>query len=274
MIRKLFLVVVMSFGCFWGARSEVSDEVEPLLKQIDFVLFILERNTLRMERYGLNELVDDTNYLSKDVSEEHCQFKISLSAPNFRAHSVFWDPDSFCRLKIVSGRKKNPEVYYLPLTKVVPEGVDLDDIALICFDCTVHAQKKSENSGRKTSVEVVVSACDGDLSTQLVLDGNVRAACGFFVQHDLFGDNLPLTGKIKREDALAKGILVANGILKSDNEKESEIMQEPQEIQVEPEVQQEAVEEVVAPEKKPSWFIVQLLMIKNFFGNVWTTVMG
>lgn len=217
MIKKIVFPILLFRSFFCAASYDYSQEIELLLEQVDFVIFVLERNTIRMERYGLHELGDDINYLSKDFSKDHCQFKISLSGKDFRAHSIAWDEVDPSRLRITSGKRKNPTTYFLSLSKIFPEDTSLEDLSIVCFDCVVRhvdEEDKTEISAtksiKKSFVDIIIPFEDRDLCTQLVLDGSVRAACGFFVNHDVFNKGFSLTGKIKKEDALVEGLLISD----------------------------------------------------------------
>jgi len=217
MVKKMVLAAVLC-GSFFCARADEQEDLQMLLKQVDFVLFILERNTVRMERYGLHELNDDVNYLSKDLSKQHCQFKLSLAGKDFRAHSIAWDDEQIGRLKITSGKRREPSMYYLLLSKIFPAHIAVQELPIICFDCVVNhvaankrediACKPRTKAKSKSLVDVIVPFGEGHLSTQLILDGTVRAVCGFFVQHDVFEQDLALSGKVKKEQAFSKGVLV------------------------------------------------------------------
>jgi len=235
MVRKILLAAALCGSFFCAGAGEPEEDLRFLLEQVDFVLFILEGNTIRMERYGLHELNDDVNYLSKKLSKEHCQFNLSLTGEDFRAHSIVWDDESDVRLKITSGKRREQSMYYLLLSKLFSPYVDMENLPFICFDCVVnHVEGNdtkdasvlfSSKSQSKSLVDVIVPFGDGHLSTQLILDGVVRSVCGFFVQHDVFEQDLLLSGKVKKEQAFADGILV----IASSEEKSGEL--DPEEVQ-------------------------------------------
>ncbi|MFC1845610.1 hypothetical protein ACFLX2_00610 [Candidatus Dependentiae bacterium] len=212
MMRKLLLAALCG-GFFLSARADSNEGVKALLEQVDLVLFVLERNSLRMERYGLHELDSEVNILTKDISKDHCLFRIGMTAPGSRAQLISWDQEDAYRLKIIAGRKRTPQVYYLLLDKLI--GVDgLEDPAMIRFDCSVeHSRilKKGQPKVRaswKSLVGISVSAGDEELSTKLVLDGRVDAACGLFVQRELFSDKVVISGRMKGQEAIEKGLLI------------------------------------------------------------------
>lgn len=262
MVKKLLLAVLL--GTFFsGIGAEDRDVMEQLLRRVDLVLFILEQNTVRMERYGLHELQSGVTFISKDLSREHCVFKIGLTEKNSCAPTVTWDQDRVDRIKIVAGKKRT---YHLLLKKLVSANVQLENFEMICFDCVVDSSKTLKKDMPETSadwkstVNIMVPAGDEGISMQLVVERRVDAACGLFVQNDVFHD-VALCGKIKREEALDLGVLV--------------------EVAADAEVVEEAVvaedtEEVPVPSsvftRIKSGFVVGLGSVKKFFSTSWQKV--
>jgi len=215
MLKKLLAILLISTSFFClQADDNDTDSMNEMLAQVDLVLFVLQRNTLRMERYSLDQLNNEVNVLSKDISDQHCIFKIRLTSAHSRARFIAWDFERSARLKIIAGKKTVPIMYYLLLEKIIPETVSPEDVSLLLFDCSVEHAKELKAGRRRTvidwksNVTVAVPAPDGELLMQLVLDGKVDAACGFFVEHDLFDQGVPIHGKLKIDDALHQGILV------------------------------------------------------------------
>jgi len=274
MTKNILLTTVLCCSFFCARAAESNEDVQSLLEQVDFVLFVLERNTIRMERYGLHELNDEINYLSKDLSKSHCQFKLSLTGKDFRAYSISWDEEDFSRLKILSGKRREPNIYYLLLSKIFPPAVQLDDLPLICFECVVrHVDERDSEtqqikrirrgpSRTKSLVDVVVPFGDDCLTTQLILDGSVRSVCGFFVQHDAFGSEIPLSGKIKKEEAFAEGLLVV-----ADPDEKAATL-DAQVVEAVMEAKTGASDSVGAS------VFAKLMALKNFFGTTWSKFIG
>lgn len=213
MVKKLVLVLLLS-TFFCGVRAETQEDVTPLLQQVDLVVFILERNAVRMERYGLHELQSNNLSISKDISAQHSVFKISMTEEKSKARDMFWDMSSDGCVKIISGAKRTPKNYYLLLKKIMSPDVCMENCTKICFDCAVaRAQVVQEDSATAkpewiSTIEIIVPAGEDKVALQLTWNGKIDAACGLFVQHELFEGQTPVLGKLKREEALAQGILV------------------------------------------------------------------
>ncbi|MCK5633201.1 hypothetical protein KAH94_05595 [bacterium] len=213
MKKKLFWL--LCWCLFFMAKGQESEVTNELLEHVDVILFVLQRNSLRMERYNLADLDQEINTISKQMSKEHTIFKMSLTSPHSKARLIAWDVNHEACLKIIAGKKRVPIFYHLLLDSILPiSDVEDQELALLLFDCSVDCKVESqeEESQSKTVrtsfINVIVPVQDSELSMQLVFDGRVDAACGFFVQHDIFECDSPLNGIIKIDEALEKGILI------------------------------------------------------------------
>lgn len=258
MIRRILLILILGSSLFCTnvrCEQEQKNEVQLLLQQIDLVFFVLQRNTLRMERYGLHELESEINNVPKEISAKHCKFKINLASPGFCAHSLSWDEDDLSRLKIVSGKRRAPEICYLLLSKIFSPEVDLDDVSLIFFDCQIDHPEILKGSGsirkadKRSILSIVIPFGKEELCSKFVFDGTVKAACGFFVQHDLFEHGLSLYGKMKRDDAFEKGFLIAEDTQEILDEEHQEVGGE-------------------------SFAAAKLAAVRKFFGTLWNKISG
>lgn len=217
MVKKLLLAVLLG-GFFSGIGAEESDVMEELLQRVDLVLFLLEQNTVRMERYSLNELQSDINFVSKDLSRKHCVFTMSMTEKDSKPRTIAWDQEQLDRIKILSGNKKAPKTSYLLLEKLIPSDVPLKDFAMVCFDCNVNFSKAPKNEAPTTkadwrsTIDIMMPAGQQELTIQLVVDGRVKAASGLFVQSDLF-DKALLCGEVKRQEALDLGVLITQEVV-------------------------------------------------------------
>jgi hypothetical protein len=218
MTKKCLLGVLLGLLCCGAVRAQ--EDLTPLLQQVDLVMFILERNAVRMECYGLHELQANGQMISKKLSKQHTIFKISMTEEKAKARHLLWDVLPESRIKIISGSKRSPKTYYLPLPKVLNLTVALDSCTKICFDCDVLCAKVAmqanadlQKEAWTSTVEIVVPAGDEKAVMQLTWEGKIGAACGLLVQHDVLGNQASVTGKLKREDALAQGILLTEEML-------------------------------------------------------------
>ncbi len=213
MVKKLVLVSL--FGAFCcGLRAETQEEIMPLLQHVDLVLFLLEKNTVRMERYGLHELQSSVNVISKELSAEHSVFKIGMTEEKSKARDILWDLSQESRIKIIAGAKRTPKTYYLVFKKIVNPAICLEDCTMMCFDCAVNKTKiePQDDSNAKpvwnSTLDIVVPVGEEKVAMQLIFNGKIEAACGLFVQNELFQGQIPVVGKLKREEALAQGVLI------------------------------------------------------------------
>lgn len=209
MVKKLLITLFCLCGAA-GARADMQDEIIPLLQRIDLVLFLLEGNTLRMERYGLHEVAAETTIIGPEVSAERTMLKICLTDGPSCAGIVSWDCSCVGQLKIIAGQKRSPQTYFLPLTKIVNQTASVDNCVMLCFDCFLEYEQESNDLGvqRKSIVEIVVPIGDAQESMKFVFDGVIDAACGMFVQNDLFQGEVPVCGELNKDLALASGVLV------------------------------------------------------------------
>jgi hypothetical protein len=265
MVKKLLLASIIT-ACCVGVRAETQNDAVPLLQQVDLVLFLLERNAVRMERYRLDELQSNVNVISKELSSDHSIFKVSMAEEKSKARLMSWDCSSDGRIKIIAGAKKAPKTYYLMMNKIVNPEVCLEGCTMICFDCVVNRTKVDAQGMPdakpewNSTIDVVVPAGDDKVAIQLVFDGKIDAACGMFVQNGLFAGAMPVVGKLKREEALAQGVLVAQEVAVSrgaDVVDSSSIVSAPS---------------VFSTIK--TTFFNSLHVIKNFFNVSWQKLVG
>lgn len=286
MIKRLCFVIFLS-GFFSMIKGDQEREFQALLERIDLVIFILEENSLRMERYGLHELDSEVNLLSKDISDKHSIFSIKTATPGSKAQLIFWDKEDDHRLKIIAGKKSAQRIYYLLLDKLINRDTDFPDLAMIRFDCAVeHSRllknkKQKNNVGWKSLVSVSITTGDDELSTKLILDGKVDAACGLFVQRDLFSDKILYTGLIKGKEAINKGILVpscldnCNSVLDQDSQQEceEEVFALTSEIESANNLENVHVESTIISQsnvhKLLTRFIAGLSYVAHLFGSQW-----
>ncbi len=256
MMKRSLLIVLLGSLFLADMRADEELDVKQLLARVDLVLFVLKRNTLCMERYRLDELDSEINQISREMSEKHCVFKIKMRGANSRANCVAWDNGELARLKIITSArsgKKNDRAYYLPIDRVIPEEFQTEELALVCFDCAVeHSNLLKTKRGRprklwRSRITVAIPAVEGQLSMDLIVDGKVDAACGFFIQNDIFEGGIPLTGKMDMWEAINKGVLVTNGesvqVDYDNSESISEVEQEVvvQEVDVKTEVESDVL---------------------------------
>jgi len=174
-------------------------------EKIDFVLFTLIGNQLRLERYALEDLKNKTIDIPRDISKEHTVFIINMKERRYSTKKIEWDEVEAGRMNINTHHKSTPQNYVVYIESIFKEAPE--DVMVICFDCSI-TTKKNEKNRWYSKINIILPIKIDDEDINVTFNSKVKGACGFFMERKEFKRLVKYSGKMSKKAALRNGLLV------------------------------------------------------------------
>lgn len=120
-MKKLYVIILailsitrITQGCLSGTlEGSLSDSLGGNFDQFSLILFTLEKNVVRIERYCLDELACDVNRVSRQKSNSHCLYKLTLSKRGQSVTNISWNIFDVENLIVETQRNKKKSYFGL-----------------------------------------------------------------------------------------------------------------------------------------------------------------
>lgn len=88
-------------------------------QNLGLVVFMLDRNVVRVERYDLQELQEGVNHISRKVSNEHCSYVIHMGERGQHVSALNLNPSNVREMRVSTYRGKKAIDYSFDWSKLV-----------------------------------------------------------------------------------------------------------------------------------------------------------
>ena len=215
----LGLLAIISFiNPVYG--SHISDcastigNIECTIGQFSLVLFSLEKNTLHIERYALDELAQDVTRLSKKDCNAHCLYTLHLGEKGQRVACIDWYTSDMERLAVSTFRGKTNINYLLDWAAlVIKEDGELQEFMKApvkireIFNVDLLAEAKDRKVRWFTSLAIKWGLEGHSLDINLILERKIQSVSCVIVPNCLIDDLDDLCVDMKKIDLINAGIL-------------------------------------------------------------------
>ena len=209
MNKKISILAVFCIGLILGVNAETDKNVQASDK-VSFILFTLIENILRMEQYNLSEVKNPQTITKKDVRDKHLVFSIDFTEKGITPRDIHWDDENPGQLHISVGKKSKSKNYTLGLESIFKDTQE-EDVIAVCFDCNI--KNKKVESSWKADIDIILPIKIDSADMKLMFDSKVKAACGFFIEHDEFCNLIKIKGELTKQEALKNNVIteIRNG---------------------------------------------------------------
>ncbi|MCX5922893.1 MAG: hypothetical protein NTX86_06230 [Candidatus Dependentiae bacterium] len=216
MIKRQWLVLLlMCLGATVGIKASHNGILECSINQFSLLLFTLEKNVVRIERYGLNELMSEINRFSRHESNEHCIAMLNLGEHRQRVVDIEWSAMNMEDLLVTTIRSKNPIVYALDWSSLVAyedaqvqefmrANARINDVFNIDFSNGGHVDRAVRWF---TSLAVEWGVGDENLTISLIIERKIERVCGAVVPNCFLDDNGDMGVIWKKDELIDAGVL-------------------------------------------------------------------
>jgi len=180
-------------------------------EQFSLILFTLDRNTVRVEKYTLDEFAPEMNRVSKQSSRTHCFYKLRLGEQGEKVNNIAWNFSDIDNL-IVETSRSSKKIYYALnwRTLVAQAGFTAQDYMRAEANIQEVYNVTSEGSNAVdwfSSLEVKWGLPTFELRINLRLERRVQAAAAVIVPNYVLEADLYDCNELKRAELFTLGIL-------------------------------------------------------------------
>ena len=139
MLRKLLLIIACTTCSITTISFTQETNTTNSPEEIAFVLFRLVGSEMRMEKYGTQDLTQETTTITKQQSNDSLVLSINLKEKGAMPRVIQWDDAAPGKINILTGRGNKTNIHSLLLTSLFKETTK--GVVAVCFDCKVEKRK-------------------------------------------------------------------------------------------------------------------------------------
>jgi len=230
MLKKILLLVLV--GCVNAAVPQFNDACKGSLEgsldgcldnnfdRFSLILFTLEKNVVRVERYSLDELAHDVNRLSRNYCNTHCRYILRLGEQGQQVTDIGWNFSDIHNVMIETSRNKK-SIYYaldwvslLAQTNAKAENFMRADVSIReVFNVDMKTARETMTRGMTwlSSLAIVWGISSHQLVINLIIEGKVQAVCAAVVPNYFLDDTLEPCVDLKKHELVQAGVLTKIG---------------------------------------------------------------
>ncbi|MDR3550367.1 MAG: hypothetical protein P4L31_03070 [Candidatus Babeliales bacterium] len=224
-MKKLYVIMLtllsvtrITQGCLSGTlEGSLSDSLNGNFDQFSLLLFTLEKNVVRIERYCLDELACDVNRVSRQASNSHCLYKLTLSEQGSSVTNIGWNIFGIDALVVETQRNKIKSYLGLSWAKLIAQGNEQPQdfmraqvtIREIFNVNTAQADRANQKViGWFSSLAIAWGLPSQDLIINLILGRRIQAAAAVVVPNSFIDMALDSCIALNKSDLITMGALV------------------------------------------------------------------
>jgi hypothetical protein len=207
------LTAACSLSChasYIGDCASTIGDIECSIGEFSLLLFSLEKNTLHIERYKLDELAHDINIVSSKDSASHCLYKLNLGERGQRISCIDWAPNNSAQLVVTSQRAKVVINYLLNWAMLV---IKEDEIIQDYMKAPITIKKVDTDLLKKPATKwasalAITWGIEGhSLDINLVIDRKIESASCAIVPNNILEELGVTCLDMKKSDLINAGIM-------------------------------------------------------------------
>lgn len=227
MIKKQFFITVLFFCmsvatsichdvCTGSLEGSLEGCLENGFDRFSLILFTLEKNVVRVERYSLDELAHDVNRLSKKESNSHCRYILHLGERGQQVTNIGWNFSNMKNLMIETMHGKKQIYYALDWAALLAkenekaQGFMRADVTIReVFNVALKQPRDAQKKGITwlSSLAITWGICSHQLAINLIIEGKVHAACAAIVPNYFLDDTGDACVDLKKSDLIDADLL-------------------------------------------------------------------
>lgn len=225
MVKKLWilmLVVCTNIAvsqdnvCRGSLEGSLEGLLESSFDRFSLILFTLEKNVVRIERYSVDELAHDINRLSRSYCNTHCRYILRLGEQGQQVAHIGWNFSDVHNVMIETHRNKK-QIYYaldwvslLAQPNAQAENFMRTDVKIReVFNVNVKTARETMTRGVTwlSSLAVTWGIASHQLVINLIIEGKVQDACAVIVPNYFLDDTLEGCVDLKKHELINTGVL-------------------------------------------------------------------
>lgn len=175
-------------------------------------ILMLEKNVLRVERYGLHELNEGDNYLTRKTSNAHCSHVLNLGERGMHVSSVALDAAQPSALQVSAYRGKNSVDYMFDWAQLLMSDATqvqpaMHAVVKLKEIDQVFAESQEVKRGRWQSSATITWGTSEKHEMNLVFERGIESAVAVVVPNILCKDVENEIKIMKKNELLEAGLL-------------------------------------------------------------------
>ena len=202
-----------SYGDSWYdtiAGGSLYDSAADNFEHFSLILFELDRNKVRIERYVLDELGQDVNRFTRASSNDRCLYCLPLAEQGQKVVNIGFNMDSVHNVIVETQRGGHKTYYALNWGLLIGrQGFQAQGYMRVQASIEEVFNVVDENAHISwfTSLRIKWGAPGADLTIKLLLEQRLNAVAAVVVPNCLLEERLGICHELKKADLLQLGIL-------------------------------------------------------------------
>lgn len=219
-------------GTLQNNISQIANAASVALNSFFLVLFLLDRNVLRIERYDLNTLNDELNIISRKKSNENCDFALKLGERGQSVVDIKFNPADVTELFVLSKRGKKEIPYLLDWAALIVRDDVLVDEAVRAQAQIIPNKSLSPLTHFKNKAQTKIEIEWAQKRLLIQLQEPFQQVAAVVVPQDLFKNTVARSRIVLAKELFESGImqksLARGGAIDDENDDEGAVDQEEQ----------------------------------------------